>query len=227
MADADAVIFDLDGLLLESEQVWDEAKRRLVSERGGRWAPEATQTMLGMSSTEWAIYMRDALGVPLDAAQISAEVVRIMGELYERELPVLPGAGEAVERIAARWPLGLASSSNREIIDTVLEAAGWTAHFQASVSSEEVDHGKPAPDVYLEAARRLDAAPGRCVAVEDSAPGISSAAAAGLAVIAVPNASFPPDTDALDRAAVVLESLHDLSPATVERSTGLVEREEG
>jgi HAD superfamily hydrolase (TIGR01509 family) len=226
MADPEAVIFDLDGLLLESEQVWDEAKRRLVSERGGRWAPEATQTMLGMSSTEWAIYMRDGLGVPLDPAQISAEVVRIMGELYERELPVLPGAGDAVARLAARWPVGLASSSNREIIDTVLETAGWTADFQASVSSEEVDRGKPAPDVYLEAARRLDAAPGRCVAVEDSAPGINSAAAAGLAVIAVPNASFPPDADALDRAAVVLDSLHDLSPATVEQSVGHVEREE-
>ena len=226
MVEVEAVIFDLDGLLLESEQVWDEAKRRLVSERGGRWNEAATQTMLGMSSTEWAVYMRDGLGVPLPAAEISAEVVRIMGELYERELPVLPGAAEAVGRIAARWRLGLASSSNREIIDLVLETSGWKRHFEATVSSEEVERGKPAPDVYLETARRLGAAPGGCVAVEDSGPGIGSAAAAGLAVVAVPNAGFPPAPDALDRAALVLDSLHDLTPAAVERAAGRPQREE-
>lgn len=226
MTDLDAVIFDLDGLLLESEEVWDEAKRRLVSKRGGLWAPEATQTMLGMSSTEWAAYMRDGLGVPLGTGEISAEVVRTMGELYERDLPVLPGAPEAVERIAARWPLALASSSNREIIDLVLETAGWRVHFGATVSSEEVERGKPAPDVYLAAARQLGADPRLCVAVEDSGPGIASAASAGLAVIAVPNAGFPPAPEALERAAVVLDSLHDLTPATVEHAAGRAEREE-
>ena len=226
MVEIEAVIFDLDGLLLESEQVWDEAKRRLVSERGGSWTEEATQAMLGMSSTEWAAYMRDGLGVPLGPEEISSEVVRIMGELYERELPVLPGAAEAVGRIAARWRLGLASSSNREIIDLVLETAGWKEQFEATVSSEEVKRGKPAPDVYLEAARRLGANSGRCVAIEDSGPGIGSAAAAGLAVIAVPNAGFPPSADALDRAALVLDSLHDLTQTAVEHAAGRAEREE-
>lgn len=225
MAGAEAVIFDLDGLLLESEQLWDEAKRRLVSERGGRWTGEASQTMLGMSSPEWAAYMRHELGVPLEPDAISTEVVRIMGALYERELPVLPGAADAVSRLAARWPLGLASSSNREIIDLALATAGWTGLFAVTVSSEEVERGKPAPDVYLEAASRLDVARERCVAIEDSGPGMASASAAGLAVIAVPNRSYPPTADALELAAVVLDSLHDLVPAAVERAARTRTRE--
>lgn len=226
MAGVQAVIFDLDGLLLESEQVWDAAKRRLVDERGGRWTGEASQRMLGMSSPEWAAYMRDRLGVPLEVAEISAEVVRIMGELYGRELPILPGAAEAVRRLAERWPLGLASSSNREIIDLVLATAGWKCLFAATVSSEEVERGKPAPDVYVETARRLGVAPQRCVAIEDSGPGIGSAAAAGVAVIAVPNAGYPPEADALDVAASVLGSLHDLGPAVVEQAASLHTRQE-
>lgn len=218
MTGVEAVIFDLDGLLLESEQVWDAAKRRLVRERGGRWTDEASHRMLGMSSPEWAAYMRDGLGVPLSVDDISAEVVRIMAELYARQLPILPGAAEAVGRLAEHWPLGLASSSNREVIGLVLERTDWSGQFTAAVSSEEVPRGKPAPDVYLEATRRLGGAPERCVAVEDSAPGIHSAAEAGLAVIAVPNAGYPPGPDALRRAAVVLGSLHDLTPTVVERA---------
>ena len=216
MAGVEAVVLDLDGLLLESEQVWDAAKRRLVRERGGHWTDQASQRMLGMSSPEWAAYMRDGLGVPLTVDDISAEVVRIMAELYARQLPILPGAAEAVGRLAEHWPLGLASSSNREVIDLVLERTDWSGQFAAAVSSEEVPRGKPAPDVYLKAARRLGGAPERCVAIEDSAPGIHSAAEAGLAVIAVPNAAYPPGPDALERAAVVLDSLHDLTPTVVE-----------
>ena len=226
MAGVEAVIFDLDGLLLESEQVWDEAKRRLVGERGGRWTGEASQRMLGMSSPEWAAYMRDELGVPLEPGAISAEVVHIMGALYERELPVLPGAADAVSRLAEQWPLGLASSSNREIIDLVLATAGWTRLFAATVSSEEVGRGKPAPDVYVETASRLGVAPERCVAIEDSGPGIASASAAGLAVIAVPNKSYPPAGDALVLVRVVLDSLQDLVPAAVERAAHVRTREE-
>ncbi|MDX6648665.1 MAG: hypothetical protein QOJ97_616 [Solirubrobacteraceae bacterium] len=211
----EAVVFDLDGLLLDSERAWSDAKRRLTREHGGRWKDEATGAMLGMSSPEWAAYMRSELGVPLAEDEINAEVVRLMVEGYERELPLLPGAGEAVERLAARWPLGLASSSNREIIDHVLSAAGWSEAFAVTVSSEEVERGKPAPDVYVEAVRRLSVDPGRAVAVEDSGPGISSAAAAGLAVVAIPNAEFPPAVALLAQARVVLSSLVDLDPAAI------------
>jgi HAD superfamily hydrolase (TIGR01509 family) len=144
-------------------------------------------------------------------------VVRLMDEEYRRELPVLPGASGAVERLAARWPLGLASSSNREVIDLVLERAGWARRFAATVSSEEVARGKPAPDVYVEAARRLRAPAERCVGVEDSSAGIRSARAAGLAVIAVPNREYRPDEQVLGEARVVLGSLVELDTETVEQ----------
>jgi HAD superfamily hydrolase (TIGR01509 family) len=216
----DAVIFDLDGLLLESEQVWNAAKERLTNERGGRWRDEARGEMLGMSSPEWSRYMREELSVPMAPEEISAEVVRLMREEYRRELPVLPGAADAVARLAARWPLGLASSSNREVIDMVLERARWADLFAATVSSEEVARGKPAPDVYLEAARLLGAPPERCVAVEDSSAGIRSADAAGLAVVAVPNRDYRPEDDVLAEARVVLSSLRDLEPDAVEKAGG-------
>jgi HAD superfamily hydrolase (TIGR01509 family) len=206
----DAVVFDLDGLLLESEQVWNAAKERLVRERGGRWRPEAEHAMLGMSSPEWSRYMRDELGLALEPAEISDEVVQLLAEEYERELPLLPGADAALRRIAAAWPLGLASSSNREIIDLVLRRAGWAELFAETVSSEEVERGKPAPDVYLEATRRLGVAAARAAAIEDSEAGIRSAAAAGLRVVAIPNPAYPPPADALNLADTVLESLDQL-----------------
>jgi HAD superfamily hydrolase (TIGR01509 family) len=207
-----AVIFDLDGLLLESEQVWNASKRRLTDELGGRWRAEAERAMLGMSSPEWSRYMHEELEVPLPPQDISTEVVRLLRESYERELPLLPGADEAVRGAAERWPLGLASSSNREVIDTVLARTGWDRLFAVSVSSEEVERGKPAPDVYLEAARRLDARPDDCVAVEDSSAGIRSAKAAGMRVVAVPNRAYPPEADVVDSADLVLDSLVELRP---------------
>src|SRR5215217_4310715 len=178
----DAVIFDLDGVLLDSEQLWNETKEALVRETGGRWREEAATVMMGMSSPEWSAYLHRELGVPMEAAAISREVVRRMEEGYRRQLPLLPGAREAVEALSKRWPLGVASSSNRELIDLFLSLAPFGRAFRASVSSEEVARGKPAPDVYLEAAARMGVAPGRAVAVEDSSNGIRSAAAAGMPV---------------------------------------------
>ena len=212
----DAVVFDLDGLLLDSEQVWDEVRERLTRERGGRWHEGATRDMMGMSSVEWSRYMHERLGLPEPAAEINAEVVRRMLERYRERLPLLPGAVEAVRRLAARWPLGLASSSNRELIELALEAAGIAELFRVTVSSEEVERGKPAPDVYVEAAKRLGIAPERAVAVEDSHNGILSARAAGMRVIAVPNPHFPPRPEALAEADVVLGSLAELTPDVVE-----------
>ena len=211
-----AVIFDLDGVLVDSEQVWDEVRERFVRERGGSWHERAQRDMMGMSSTEWSRYLREELGVPLPAAEISTEVARRVAERYRRELPLLPGAREAVGRLAARWPLGVASSSNRPIIDLVLEQAGIAAEFASTVSSEEVARGKPAPDVYLEAASRLGVVPERAAAIEDSTNGLRAARAAGLGVIAIPNRAFPPAADALGEADVVLDSLEELTPAAVE-----------
>jgi HAD superfamily hydrolase (TIGR01509 family) len=212
----DAVVFDLDGVLTDSETLWSEAKEALVTDAGGTWKDEATQAMLGMSSPEWAAYLRDELGVPLPAEEINREVVRRMEDGYRQKLPLLPGAADAVHALAARWPLGLASSSNREIIDLVLDLAGFASAFTATVSSEEVARGKPAPDVYLEAARRLGADPARCVAVEDSTNGIKAAAAAGMTVIAVPNPHFPPAEEALALAAASVATPGDVTPELVE-----------
>jgi HAD superfamily hydrolase (TIGR01509 family) len=211
-----AVIFDLDGVLMDSEQRWNGAKETLVRETGGRWRDEAPTVMMGMSSVEWSAYLRDALGVPMDVDEISREVVRRMEHGYRRELPLLPGASDAVRALAARWPLGLASSSNRELIDLVLDLAGFGAAFRVTVSSEEVERGKPAPDVYLAAARGLGVEPASCVAIEDSSNGLRSAAAAGMTVIAVPNPHYPPEPGALSLAAATVETVGEVTPAVVE-----------
>jgi HAD superfamily hydrolase (TIGR01509 family) len=211
-----AVVFDLDGVLLDSEQVWDEAREQLARERGGRWHAGAQRDMMGMSSPEWSRYMHETIGLPEPPEEINREVVERLVASYRKHLPVLPGAREAVERLAARWPLGLASSSNRELIDLALELLGVADLFKATVSSEEVARGKPAPDVYLEAARRLGVDPTQAAAVEDSHNGIRSAKAAGMCVLAIPNPHFPPGDEALAEADGVLGSLEELTPETVE-----------
>jgi HAD superfamily hydrolase (TIGR01509 family) len=211
-----AIIFDLDGVLLDSEQRWNEAKEALVREAGGTWLEEAPTVMMGMSSPEWSAYLRDDLGVQRDLDAINDDVVRRMHESYEDGLPLLPGALETVRALGARWPLGLASSSNREIIDVFLERSGVGDLFGATVSSEEVARGKPAPDVYLETARRLDVDPRACVAIEDSANGLRAAHAAGMPVIAAPNPHYPPGDDALALAAAVVDGVGDITPELVE-----------
>jgi HAD superfamily hydrolase (TIGR01509 family) len=212
----DGVVFDLDGLLLDSEQVWDAAREELARERRGRWHENAQRDMMGMSSPEWSRYMHDVIGLPEPPEEINREVVRRLEAIYRERLPVIPGAREAVERIRARWPLGLASSSNRELIDLALELLGVAGLFRATVSSEEVRRGKPAPDVYLEAARRLGVDPTRAAGIEDSHNGIRAAKAAGMRVIAIPDPRFPPGPDALADADVVLDSLDDLTPEAIE-----------
>ena len=209
-----AVIFDLDGVILETEELWDEVREALARERGGRWSERAQADMMGMSSTEWSAYMHDVVGLEEPPEEISAEVVGRMLDRYEERLPLVEGATEAVKRLAANWPLGLASSSNRELIDRALDVSGLAALFRATVSSEEVARGKPAPDVYLETAGRLGADPADCGAVEDSASGIRSAHDAGMFVVAIPNRAFPPPADVLGLANAVLRSISELEPAT-------------
>jgi HAD superfamily hydrolase (TIGR01509 family) len=212
----DAVVFDLDGLLLDSEQVWDEVREAITRERGGRWHERAQADMMGMSSTEWSRYLHDELGLREPPEELNRIVVERMEDRYRERLPVVEGAVEAVRRIGARWPLGLASSSNRPLIDLALELMGVADLFRVTVSSEEVERGKPAPDVYLEAARRLGGRPENVVAIEDSANGIRAAKAAAMRVIAIPNPHFPPPDDVLAQADLVLESLAELTPDAVE-----------
>ena len=211
-------MFDLDGVLLASEEVWDEVRERFVRGRGGRYDDEVQRAMMGMSSSEWSQYLHDEAGVPDEPAAINREVVRLMLEAYRERLPLIEGAVDAVRRLAEQWPLGVASSSNRELIDAVLRESGLAPCFRATVSSEEVPRGKPAPDVYLEAARRLGAAASACAAVEDSHSGIRSAKAAGMRVVAIPNPTYPPGDEALAEANVVLSSLDELAPEIVDPS---------
>jgi HAD superfamily hydrolase (TIGR01509 family) len=211
-----AVVFDLDGVIVDSEHVWDSAREALARERGGRWHEQAQRDMMGMSSTEWSRYMHDVIGLKDSPEEISAEVVRRLEATYREELPLIDGALEAVARLAERWPLGVASSSNRPIIDLVLELSSLDRFFRATVSSEEVARGKPSPDVYIEAARRLGSDPEETAAIEDSRNGILSAKAAGMRVIAIPNERFPPGEEALAEADVVLGSNSELTPAVVE-----------
>ena len=211
----EAVIFDLDGVLLDSEQVWDRARREVVQQAGGTWLPGSTEAMQGMSSREWSVYLRDRLGVELSADEINNRVVARVLMLYDESLPLLPGATDAVERMAASWRLGLASSSNRPVIDLVLDLADLAPFFDVTVSSEEVPRGKPAPDVYLEAARRLGVIPSSCAVIEDSANGIRAGVSAGMRVIAIPNPEFPPSGDVLAMTNAVLPSLSGLRPDAV------------
>jgi HAD superfamily hydrolase (TIGR01509 family) len=212
----DAVVLDMDGLLLDTEQLWDEVRENLARERGGNWSERAQSDMMGMSSPEWSRYMHDVVGLEEPPDEIADEVVRRMADRYREHLPLLPGAKEAVERLAARWPLGLASSSNRPLIDLALEVGELAPLFSATVSSEEVERGKPAPDVYLETMRRLGVEPARAAAVEDSRSGIRSAHAAGMRVIAIPNAHYPPDPETLGLADSVLSSLEELDANAVD-----------
>jgi HAD superfamily hydrolase (TIGR01509 family) len=210
------VIFDLDGVLIDSEEVWAEVRERFVREHDGSWRDQAQREMMGMSSTEWSRYMAEELGVPLPAEEISDRVVKSVGEVYRSKLPLIPGAGEAVRRLGAGWRLGLASSANRPLIDLVLERARLAPLFEITISSEEVARGKPAPDVYLEATARLGVEPSQAAAIEDSTSGLLAARRAGLAVIAIPNRAFPPAREALDAADRVLASLDELDREAVE-----------
>jgi HAD superfamily hydrolase (TIGR01509 family) len=211
-----AVIFDLDGVLLDSEPIWNEAKEALVREAGGRWSEDAPRAMMGMSSPEWSSYLHDVLDVKLSVEEINRDVVERIERLYEEHMPLVPGATEAVSALSRRWPLGLASSSNREIIDFFVSHTAVGELFAVTVSSEEVERGKPAPDVYLETARRMAVEPRKCVAVEDSSNGMRSAKAAGMTVVAVPNPHYPPDQDALSLASLSVETVAQLTVELIE-----------
>jgi HAD superfamily hydrolase (TIGR01509 family) len=207
----DAVIFDLDGVIVDSEPVWEEVRREYVAAHGGRWGPDTQRRLMGMSTAEWARHLSVDLGVGRPPEQVAAEVIEEMTRRYAAGVPVIPGADAVVRRLAARWPLGLASSSPTRLITAVLAATGLTDAFRARLSTEETAHGKPAPDVYLAVAAQLGVEPTRCVAVEDSANGVRSAAAAGMRVFAVPHTAYPLDPESHRAAVRVLHAVTELT----------------
>jgi HAD superfamily hydrolase (TIGR01509 family) len=211
-----AVIFDLDGVLIDSEPVWEDVRRAVVAEHGGHWEADSQSRLMGMSTPEWSAYLSHELGVRLPPAQVAEVVIDGVARRYQEHLPLMEGSVEAVQKMASRWQLGLASSSPPRLIGLVLERSGLAEFFALSISTEEVGRGKPAPDVYLEATRRLGQLPGSCAAVEDSSNGIRSAARAGLLVVAVPHPRYPPDPDAIASASAVLPDLRALTPELVQ-----------
>jgi HAD superfamily hydrolase (TIGR01509 family) len=211
----EAVVFDMDGVLIDSEPVWEEVRRGLVAERGGRWRPDTQDRLMGMSTGEWSAYMSQDLGVGLTPDEVAKAVIDAMAGRYAAHLPLMPGAVEAVTALAERWPLAVASSAPQSLIEVVLDASGMRPSFKVALSSERVARGKPAPDIYLAVVDRLGVPPGKCAAVEDSSNGLRSAAAAGLAVIAVPHREYPPAPDALAAARMVLPGLPELNADVV------------
>jgi HAD superfamily hydrolase (TIGR01509 family) len=211
----EAIVFDLDGVLIDSEPVWGQVREEVVVAHGGRWSPDAQPQMMGMSTAEWSAYMVEDLGVRLSPAEVARVVIDAMARRYREHLPLLPGALDSVRLMGSRFVLGLASSAPRSLISTVLDSSGLRSSFAAVRSTEEEAHGKPAPDVYVTVARLLSVPAVSCAAVEDSSNGLRSAAAAGCAVIAVPRAEYPPAPDALALARLELPSLTELTVAAV------------
>ena len=212
-----SVVFDMDGVIVDSEPLWVRARKDLVREAGGRWIPEAETAMMGISSDRWSAYMRDHLALDMTAERIRDEVIARMLGLYRVSVPLMSGAREAVVALSRRWRLGIASGSDRILLDAVLDSSRLTGYFRAAVSGEDVADGKPSPLIYQEACRRLDARPQACVAIEDSGSGIVSALRAGMKVIAVPRPGFEPAAEVLRAATMVLPDLIGLRPEVVAR----------
>ena len=208
-------MFDMDGVLIDSEPVWEEVRREFVATRGGRWLPDTQDKMMGMSTGEWSAYMAEDLVGGLTAEEVASAVIDSMAARYAEHLPLMPSAVTSVQDLAAHWPLAVASSAPQSLIDVVLDVSGLRPSFRVALSSERVARGKPAPDIYLAVTDQLGIAPGKCAAVEDSSNGLRSAFAAGLAVIAVPHPKYPPAQDALDGAQVILTSLKDLTSVVI------------
>jgi len=211
----EAVVFDLDGVIVDSEPVWEQVRRRVVADHGGRWLPEAQQRLMGMSTAEWSTYLSEDLGVGMRPEAVAELVIEQMQARYREQVPLLPGAADAIARLAAHWPVGLASSSPPTLIDAVLDGAGLRGYFEAAWSTEQVQRGKPAPDIYLAVTQELGRSPAQCAAIEDSTNGLRSAAAAGLTVIAVPRPRYPPEPAALRLARLVLTDLTELTPQQI------------
>ena len=213
----EAVIFDMDGLLVDTNPAWTSARAWMAREAGQTWGPEDDQAVMGVSTQEWADYQIERLGLSLTRDEVAAAIIDRMVQTYRDGIPWLPGAIEAVDMAASRYRVGLASGSPPELIEAVTSDDAVRGSFEVIVSADEIGPGKPAPDVYLATAERLGVDPGACVCLEDSANGIRSGVAAGMQVIAVPDAGFRPPDDVLAQAQLVLEDLTNLTPERLEQ----------
>jgi HAD superfamily hydrolase (TIGR01509 family) len=214
-----AVIFDMDGLLIDSEVYWEEARRRFCADHSCTWREEDELSVKGNNSPEWAAAIKTRCAIDAPPAQIIEAVVARMRHMYGKHVPWLPGAAEVVRTLAQRFPVAIASSSPPALIEFVMSRAGILDRFKVIVSADQVERGKPAPDVFLVAGERLGFPPETCAVFEDSSAGILAARAARMFVIAVPNPHYPPHDDALRKADVVLESLLNFKPGLLGQSS--------
>ncbi len=210
----DAVLFDLDGVLVDTEPWWQEVRVAFAARHGRTWGHDDQASVMGGNSLEWAAIMQRRLDLPdVPVEVILDEIVAGVVGCYRRSAPpVIGDAPDQVRRVALELPVAIASSSHRAVIDAAVEALRLGDVLGAVVSSDEVPMGKPAPDVYLRAADALGADPARCLVVEDSLNGVRAGKAAGMTVVLVPNPSVPPAGNAYDLADVVLARLADLHP---------------
>ena len=215
-----AIIFDLDGVLVDSEIWWDEVRQDFRGGAGEGWTTDDRAAVMGKNSLGWARVMRDRLDLDEPLEAIVDEVVDAMLARFEAHgAPLIDGAVTTVRRLAATYPLGVASSAHPRVIEAALRTSGLADAFRAVTSSDEVEHGKPDPDVYLLAAERLGVAPDACLVVEDSLNGVLAGRAAGMTVVLVPNAAVPPAAGAREAADVCLEAIAGLDPSTIRAAT--------
>jgi HAD superfamily hydrolase (TIGR01509 family) len=211
------VCFDLDGVLVDTEPIWERVRRRFAEEHGGRWSSDLQERMMGVQTRDWSHALSEATGGRLHPDEIARSVIGNLASEYREGLPVIEGAVSTVRRLAAQTALGLVSGSPLSLIRLVLELTALTDSFQVAMSADDVERGKPAPDPYLGLARRMGVPPESCVAVEDSANGIRSAYSAGMAVVAIPRGVHRPAPDILASAGAVLDDIGELTPAVLER----------
>jgi HAD superfamily hydrolase (TIGR01509 family) len=212
-----AIIFDLDGLLVDSEPCWDRARQQLAAEYGQTWTQDDQYSVMGVSTATWANYMIKRLGLDLTQQAVIERIIGIMLTIYHEHIPYLPGAVDAVRLAAKHYPTALASGSERSLIEAVIQDSALRDQFQAVVCTDDLPRGKPAPDVYLEAARRLGVTPEMCVCVEDSPNGVLAGKAAGMKVIAVPDERFNPNPEVIRQAEIVLGSLEEFTIELLEK----------
>jgi beta-phosphoglucomutase-like phosphatase (HAD superfamily) len=216
VAGIEAVLFDLDGVLVDTEPWWHEVRVAWAAARGHTWSEEDSRRCMGCSSREWSEVMRERAAVTDTPSAIQQAIVDALVARYASEpVPIVAGAPAAVAAIAARVPVAIASGAHRDVIRAALASAGLRSVFSTVVPADDVARGKPAPDVYLEAARRLRVAPERCLVIEDSRNGVLAGRAAGMRVVLVPNASVPPGPGVAEMADAVLERLADLPVASL------------
>ena len=211
VAGIDAVLFDLDGVLVDTEPWWHEVRVAWAAGHGRSWGMDDSHLCMGLNSREWSEVMRERAGVAEPRLAIEEAIVAALVARYaSRPVPLVANAPAAAARIAARVPVAIASSGHPAVIRAAVDASGLASIFSTIVSSDDVPRGKPAPDVYLEAARRLGVSPARCLVIEDSRNGVLAGRAAGARVILVPNLSMPPGPGVAEMADAVLERLSDL-----------------